>query len=351
MKKITSRLSSLGLDALLVTSPLDITYLTGFYFQGVMLLVPVKGIPLYFIDTMNFALAEKKLKGKRLRIVSEPGALIKTLSGYVRDQKIRKIGINAHAVPLSTYQGLLKLSPKVKFVSRVKDTDTSEIISDMRLIKSPEEIAILKRAAKKTVGIWRKVKKKLQTGMSEKEIATLVDKEVIEAGCSNSFPTIAAIGVNTAFPHAVPTGRRLKKKEHVLVDFGIMYKGYCSDLTRTWDNGRIDGQIRDFRKIVLRAHDLAIKSIKPGALVGFVTTRAYNILNIGTTGKFILHGLGHGVGLEVHERPFLRAGSRERLKKGMVVTVEPGLYKPALGGIREEDMVVVTEKGCEVLTV
>ena len=187
--------------------------------------------------------------------------------------------------------------------------------------------------------------------MTEKEIGKLVDMCILDAGCTNSFPTIAAVGANTAHPHAVPTERRLKKNEHVLVDFGLRYKGYCSDLTRTWDNGRIDGQIRDFRKSVLKAQKAAIKMIKPGVMIGTLARESYNILNIVSKGEFILHGLGHGVGLEVHERPFLRMASTERLKKGMVITVEPGLYKEGLGGIREEDMVVVTEKGCEVLTV
>lgn len=351
MKRLKSRVSKFGIDALLVSDPYNIRYLAGFYSEGAMILVPRKGKVLYFIDTMNLQLVKRMLKGRPLEIIAEPGPAGDTLARHIKKEKMKKVGINAGNMPLAAYQRLSRILPKVKFIQRSGGVDLSGILKGMREVKSPEEVRILKEAARKTVRIWNKVKARIKIGMTEKEIASMVDTCVLGEGCTVSFPTIAAIGPNTAYPHAVPTARRLKRNEHVLVDFGIKHKGYCSDLTRTWDNGRIDRQIRDFRDSVHKAHDEAIKMIKPGALIEGVASKAYNILTIKDGGKFILHGLGHGVGLEVHERPFLRRASKERFKKGMVVTVEPGLYKPGLGGIRLEDMVLVTEKGQEVLTV
>ena len=351
MKKIGLKLKKIGLDGLLVTAPCDIRYLTGFHSDGVMLIVLDSGEILYFTNSMNLTLVEKALSGKRVKIVSGSRVVSETVTSYIKSARLKKIGINPQEISLSTSKDLSKRAPKARFLSSAKGVETSSILYDLRQIKSPDEISLLRIAAKKTVRIWSKVKRKIHTGMTEKEIGKLVDMCILDAGCTNSFPTIAAAGENTAHPHAVPTERRLKKNEHVLVDFGLRYKGYCSDLTRTWDNGRIDGQIRDFRKLVLKAQKAAIKMIKPGVMIGTLARESYNILNIGGKGEFILHGLGHGVGLEVHERPFLSMAATERLKKGMVITVEPGLYKEGLGGVREEDMVVVTEKGCEVLTV
>ena len=145
-------------------------------------------------------------------------------------------------------------------------------------------------------------------------------------------------------------GRHLKKDDHLLVDFGIRVNGYCSDLTRIWAGGRIMRKIAQLRKHVRKARDQAIKKIKPGLSVGKLAKEANKYFKNNNVNKYIYHGLGHGVGLDIHEPPFLRDDSREKLKQGMVVTVEPGLYIPGIGGIREEDMVLVTKGGCEVLT-
>ncbi|MBD3296052.1 MAG: M24 family metallopeptidase, partial [Candidatus Omnitrophica bacterium] len=156
---------------------------------------------------------------------------------------------------------------------------------------------------------------------------------------------------NTAFPHAVPTRRRFERDEPLLVDFGMRSGGYCSDLTRVYYKGRIDRKIRRLRDAVLRAKEAVITRVKPGVSIATLVRTVNEVFAREDCSRYALHGPGHGVGLDVHERPFLRAGDRSRLRSGMVFTVEPGLYIEGVGGVRVEDMVCVTPKGCEVLSV
>ncbi|MGD2278641.1 MAG: Xaa-Pro peptidase family protein [Candidatus Omnitrophota bacterium] len=343
LKRIKARISRIGMDALLVSDKSDIIYLTNFYSQGVMVLVG-RGKPLYVIDPMNKALAEKMLKGKKLEVVEAKGSIIDTVADLVRDKRIRKLGYNSESLASSAYEKLIRLKPKVRL------KPASFVIREIREIKTPEEIRKLRKAAREAVRIWREVKRSVKAGLTEMEIAALIDVHIRRRGGENSFPTIAAIGSNSAYPHAVPMGRRLKNNEHLLVDFGIKLNGYCSDLTRIWAKGRINRKIQELQKHVRKVHDLTIKKIKPGTSIEALVNGSDRYFKNYSLSKYICHGLGHGLGLDVHEAPFLGSGSRERLKEGMVVTVEPGLYIPGVGGVRIEDMVVVTKKGCEVLT-
>ncbi len=350
IRRIRARLSRPGMDALLIRDHHDITYLAGFYSPGVVMLVERGARPSYFVDTMNGPLAEKMLEGAKLNLVTASGPVMNALARHIEDRKIRKIGFSGEDLSVLAHDRLSKLVPGAKFVPDIKGLPVSSIMEGIREIKAPEEIRVLRKAAKETVRVWREARKNIETGMSEQDIAAMIDVCIRRRGYKNSFPTIAAAGENTAYPHAIPGAKRLESGEHLLVDFGLRCGGYCSDLTRIYYKGRINWQIKDFRESVLKAHDLAIKEIKPGAMIGSVVGRAEGLIKKNGLGDLILHGLGHGVGLEIHEKPFLRRGSRRRLREGMVLTVEPGLYKPGLGGIREEDMILVTAKGCEVLT-
>ncbi|MFQ5952727.1 MAG: M24 family metallopeptidase [Candidatus Omnitrophota bacterium] len=344
VKKVKSRISRENLDALLVIEKCDIVYLAGFYTPSVAMLVTRKGPPVYFVDPMNRALVDKVLKGANLRIMTVSKSATRAVAEFIKDSRIKRLGYNGDVLSVSDHKKLTRLLPNVRMKS------APFVIREVRKIKTPDEVRVLRKAARDTVRIWREVKKRIKTGMTEREIAAMIDVKVRERGYENSFPTIAAIGENSAYPHAVPVGRRLKKDEHLLVDFGIKLNGYCSDLTRIWAGGRIMRKIGQLRKHVHTAHDRAIQRIKPGVNIGALVREANIYFKNNNLGEYVCHGLGHGIGLDVHEAPFLRDGSREKLKEGMVITIEPGLYIPGLGGIREEDMVLVTKKGCEVLT-
>lgn len=349
IKGIKAKISRIGIDALLVTGQNDIIYLTGFYAPGVILITR-SGPPTYFVDPMNKTLAEKALKGQKLQISAVKGSIDGSVASFLKDRKLKRIGYDSRVLSVADYLRLTSRLPKARFLSEVKKCPVDSIIQDLREIKKAEEINILRRAARATSSIWRQVKKDIRPGMSERSIASMIDVRVRGLGYENSFPTIVAAGENSAYPHAIPMGRRLKKGEHLLVDFGIRHQGYCSDLTRIWADGRIGRKIRLLKKHVRIVQDKVIEKLKSGVSAGALAREANLYFKNNNLGDYVCHGLGHGVGLDIHEAPFLKETSRERLKEGMVVTIEPGLYMPGVGGIRLEDMVLITKNGYEVLT-
>jgi len=344
--KIKRKLMSLNLDAFLVKGEANIRYLTGFFSPGAAVLILRKGEPVYFIDRMNRTLCEKVLKGKSIHLVPAE----KSFADFLQDKKIKRVAFNSKSITVADFDNLRTSCPKVRFVSKIGSVGFEKILETIREIKTPEEIKIMRYAAKETVRILKKIKRKIKPGMTERRIRDMIDADISAAGYENSFPTIVASGPNTAYPHADATKRQFKKNDHLMIDFGIKINDYCSDLTRTLYDGRINPQIKDFHKFVIKAQKEAIKKIKPGVLLRSVSREVDDEFASCGVSKYSLHGVGHGVGVEVHEAPFFSRKSRARFKKGMVLTVEPGLYKAGLGGVREEDMVLVTEKGCEVLT-
>jgi len=343
LKKIRRKVEQSGLDAFLVTGERDIFYLTGYFCEKAKLLIAA-GRAVYFIDSMNEALGRKMLKDLELGEIIA-GQVNAKLKDFIRTGRIRRIGINEKNLSVSEYKSL---SDKTS----LKFRHLPSLIEDMRCVKQEYEIGLLRKAARETFRVWREVRKNIEKGMSEKDIADMINVLIRALGHENAFSPVVAIGENTAYPHAIPGSRRLKEGEHLLVDFGVRVEGYCSDLTRTYSVGRIDRKIREFRTLVHRAHDLAIETVKPGVKTGSLGERINRyFINNNVDGNLILHGLGHGVGLDIHERPFFREECSEPLRKGMVITIEPGLYKGGVGGIRKEDTVLVTAKGCEVLTV
>lgn len=334
-----------GLDAALVTSEADVRYLTGFHSSGVMLLLPAGKSAVYFVDPMNSSLAKKVLSGLDIRIITAPGDKLTALKGLIALNRIKVLGTEEQSMTVSFYRAVSAA------LRGVKKKPLGKIFEDMREIKDISEIRALRYAAQRTVSIWRSVSRKIRPGMTEREIATMIDVAVRQSGSENSFPTIVAAGPNSAYPHAIPTDRALAKGEHLLVDFGLRSGGYCSDLTRVWGNGRILRKIRLLQDHVRFVHDAVIEGMRPGVRIGSLLDKASAYFEKNGLGKFVLHGLGHGVGLNIHEGPSLSVrDSNKALKKGMVVTVEPGLYIEGIGGVRVEDMVLITAKGCEVLT-
>ncbi|MBD3425988.1 MAG: M24 family metallopeptidase [Candidatus Omnitrophica bacterium] len=342
IRRLKRKVGNTGLDAFLLVDEKDIQYLTGFYSAGAKLLVPAGKKPVYFIDTMNYNLCSTKLSKSGVGEIIQ-GRVMDSLKHYIKANKIRKIGLNERSISAFEYRRLLS-------GIRCRLVHLPLLMESLRQIKIGDEIKTIRKAAGKTVKIWKEVKKNIEPGMSEKDIRDMVDVLVRALGFENSFPTIVATGTNTAYPHAIAGGKRFKSGQHLLVDLGILLDGYCSDLTRTYSKGRINRKIADFGKLVLQAQDKAIKAIKPGVAICSVVRAVNDFFINNNAGEFVLHGLGHGIGLNVHERPLLRADNTERFRKGMVITVEPGLYMPGLGGVRHEDMVLVTSKGCEVLT-
>ena len=212
------------------------------------------------------------------------------------------------------------------------------------------EIFLLRKGARITVQLFDKIKKEVKPGAREKNIAQKLESLMCEKGFKRSFTTIIASGPNAANPHAKITARRIKKNDIVVVDFGIIYKGYHTDMTRTVVVGKINSRLKLLYGVVRTAQKKAIKKIKAGIKLSLLAKEAHDHMRGKGFGKYILHSLGHGVGLRIHQPPKISEKNNRILKKGVVCTIEPGLYIKGLGGARIEDMVLVKEKGCEVFT-
>jgi Xaa-Pro aminopeptidase/Xaa-Pro dipeptidase len=223
---------------------------------------------------------------------------------------------------------------------------------DIRAIKDQEEIDLLRKAAQISAGALEILLRKIKPGASEKYIADELEHTLRMQGAEAvSFPVIVASGHRTAMPHAAPGLRHIQQGDVVIVDYGAVYEGYHADETCTFVVGQASDEILGMYRLVKEAHDRALDAVKSGASCREVDRAARHCIEEGGMGKYFSHGTGHGVGLDVHEPPRLSYNSNDVLEAGMVITIEPGVYVPDVGGVRIEDMVLVTDCQYEVLTV
>jgi Xaa-Pro aminopeptidase len=345
-----------GVDSILLvnTSSQDpnLVYMTDFQgglFEGSFLLIERRGVTLFTSPLEYETAKEQKIDGMRIVNMRDKKDFEKLVAGV----KGRRIGFNGRFVPYNTYKSLKKrLRPK-------KLTDVSEALELTRQVKDNYEITQIRngcRITKRAIGL---VQRQLRVGMTEKEAAYIFESLIGRFG-SAAFITIVCFGKNAALPHHAPDDTRLRYGDFVLIDVGTKIGNYCSDVTRTMIFGKDRTRIKDYdRKVrimntVNEAQALAIKAIHPGAKGNRIHMIAQNYIDKAYGGIYkdtFIHSLGHSIGVEVHDGSgrFLSPGSKLVLKKGMVSSVEPGIYIPGFGGARTEDDIVVTEKGCTVL--
>jgi len=228
----------------------------------------------------------------------------------------------------------------------------SGLVTGLRVAKSSEEIERIRLASELAETVLRDVLDGIEEGVSEMELAARIEYEFKRRGATGpAFPTIALFGSRSSLPHGQPGPRTLKPGDIILIDMGCRRDGYCSDLTRTFSYATIPGTWFDeIYRVVFAAQQAALAHVRAGVHCRDVDALARDIIDKAGYGKHFGHGLGHGVGIEVHESPRLNSESGALLEPGMVVTVEPGIYLPGQGGVRIEDLVVVTEQGCDILT-
>lgn len=229
----------------------------------------------------------------------------------------------------------------------------SDIVSALRMRKDPDEIATIRAAGELAEGVLNDLVDALEPGITERELAARFEYEFKARGARGaSFDTIALFGARSSLPHGQPGDRELTEGDIVLLDFGCRLNGYCSDLTRTYAFGRIPAAwFEEVYELTLTAQRMALEAIRPGMVCKELDAVARSIISEAGHGEHFGHGLGHGVGIEIHEAPRLNPESQTVLEPGMIVTIEPGIYLPDHGGVRIEDLVVVTENGCENLSV
>jgi len=336
-------LESESMDGYLVSNIINIRYLTGFLGLGSRLLVPKKDASTLYVHMVNYEAAKEYAKDTDVELVSIGEDVDKRVIEQIRDSGIRCLGFDS--MDASAY---LKLKEGLK---GVETKPLSKIIWSLRKVKDEEELKLLKKAASLTSLGMRKAYEMTKLGLKERELASEIEYVMRRNGSDGvAFDTIVASGVRTAFPHGGCGDRRIKKGDIVVIDIGAKYQDYCADLTRTLVIGQPSPRHVDLYNIVMFAQEIAMNSVKANVKANMVDAAARDLTNEKGYGKYFVHGLGHGVGLEIHEPPTLNPKSDEILSAGNVVTVEPGIYIPGFGGIRIEDTVLVREDGATKLT-
>jgi Xaa-Pro aminopeptidase len=333
-----------GLDALLVTNFVNVTYLTGFTGDDSYLLVLDKG-EVVISDPRYTTQLEEECPAMEASIRPPGIGMVERIGQIAQRAKVSKLGIEGASMTVAARDEIAAALAKTELVS------TTNLVEDLRVIKDKDEVAEIRQAiwfAERAYGI---LKASLRPERSEKEVADELENNIrLFGGKGCSFPSIVAVGARAALPHARPTGQLIGADDFVLVDWGANGGQYMSDLTRVLVTGKISPKLERIYRVVLSAQELAIAAIKPGKTGHEIDEVARTAIAKAGFGKNFGHGLGHGIGLEIHEGPRLAAGHQRKLEPGMVVTVEPGIYLPGWGGVRIEDDVLVTKTGCEVLT-
>ena len=327
------------LDGLLVSSAANVRYLTGFAGSNALLLV-LEGPAVLFTDSRYRLQAAGET---RCSVRIARGSLFAAVAKWLPRSGIRRLGFDpkglTHAAFLSLKGGALRLKP------------ASGLVEGLRMVKSPAEIELIRRAVNIGSQAFDRCLRLARPGMSELDLAAELDHRMRRLGAERpAFETIVASGRRAALPHASPTAKALASNELLLVDMGAVHEGYSGDMTRTVFVGRPGSRVKRLYASVLESQQAALAAVREGVAAGSVDRAARRVLKAHRLDRAFVHACGHGLGLEIHEPPRLGRGERTRLKAGMAITIEPGVYLQEFGGIRIEDTVIVTRNGCEILT-
>lgn len=342
IEKIRHFLEKEKLDGLLITDPYNRRYTTQFTGSAGVVLITQQDA-LFITDFRYIEQAERE--ATQFDIIEHDGQIIETVKENLNRLDIARVGFEAEHMTMAQY-----IDHKKIITSEL--VPTKGVVERLRTIKTDEEITILKEAATIADHAFEHILSFIKPGVREVDIANELEYFMRKEGATeSSFDTIVASGVRSSLPHGTASTKKINNGELVTLDFGALYKGYCSDITRTVAVGEVSEQLKEIYDIVLTAQEKGVAHIKPGmtgkeadALTrDYITEKGY--------GDYFGHSTGHGIGLEVHEGPTLAPRSDLPLEKNMVVTVEPGIYLPDLGGCRIEDDIVLTESGNERLTV
>ena len=326
------------IDAIVITSPENLYYFSGFTGgEGFLVLTPEKN---YIIVDGRYTIQAKQ-QTKGFEVVEYKQSAYKEIANL----KFRNIGFEDKTISYNSYSQL-KNALENPFLTGISDE-----LSDIRKIKKEEEYSNIRRAEHIGDMAFEHILPFIKVGVTERHIALELEYFMKKNGASAlSFDTIVAVGERSALPHADVTDAPVENGKFVLMDYGCVYNGYCSDMTRTVAVGSADDKMKNIYNTVLKAQTEALKAIKPGAKNSEVDGIARKIISDAGYGENFGHSLGHGVGLEIHEAPNLSPRSSDVLQKGNVITVEPGIYLEGFGGVRIEDLALVTENGYENFT-
>jgi len=341
LEKVREVMKKHRLDGLLLTTIDNVRWLSGF--TGSTGTVFLSGGRAYFLTDSRYTIqASEETRGF---VVKEFSNILEGITKIAKRFMIERLGFERRGILYQEYVNLRSALRNTKLVSLGVD------LEEIRARKDKAEIGFLSQAIRIASRSFRQISEEIVPGASEKDLALELGISLRRNGSGTlPFEVIVASGPHAALPHARATNRRIRRGECVIVDFGASWKGYHSDTTRTFIAGKPSRKAISVYQAVKSAHDRAIEGIRPGMSAKEADGIARSYLREKGLGKFFRHGLGHGIGLNIHEAPLISPQSDSEIEEGTVVTVEPGVYIPGWGGVRIEDMVLVRGSGCEVLT-
>lgn len=341
IQKLRGKMEQLQLDAVFITNAVNRKYLTGFTgSSGYVVITSERAVLL-----TDFRYREQAPKqAPAYEVVEHSADPLKSVAEVLGESKATRVGFEAEDVTFHLHEQMLE---KVD----VTWVPATQMVATLRMIKDEDEINILKDACELADRTYAHILQYMKPGVTEQDIALEMEFYMRKNGASSSaFDMIVASGERSALPHGTASARVLQRGEFVTLDFGAVYNGYCSDITRTVVIGEPQPKHKEIYDIVLEAQMNALQHLKPG-MTGFDADRlTREIIKEYGYNDYFGHGTGHGIGMEVHEEPRLSPRGNEVLQAGMTVTVEPGIYIPGFGGVRIEDDVLITETGIEILT-
>lgn len=340
IKCLRNQLNSLNIEGMIVSNPINIKYLTNIDAEGELLITRRENIFLTdgrYVEAVNSALTIDS----EIIVWDKRGMIREDYENYFLF--CEKVGFEESYVTYEKYKQIMQLYKINELV------ETEGIIEKQRRIKDEEEITNIKKACEITDQCFTFLKNYIKIGMTEREIAYRIEEFFIKNGAEGlAFNPIVASGTNSSMPHSIVSDKKIEEGDILLIDLGCKYKGYCSDMTRTIFVGKVDDTIKNIYDMVLGVQEQAISQMKDGANIKNITKVAEQELKIN---RFdLIHALGHGVGLDIHEAPVLTSKYDNLLKENMVIAIEPGVYIPKSFGIRIEDTVLITKNGCINLT-
>jgi Xaa-Pro aminopeptidase len=332
-------------DAMLITSPHNLRYLTGFTGSNGLAIVTGSETYLFTDPRYTFQAAQEVTAKGHAKARALKGPLPEYIAKLVEKRKWRRLGIEQDHLTAGQLELLQSKSSKHQtFVPR------GGLVERLRMVKSDEELAAIRQSVRTNSQALDASLRRMKPGTNEAELAAEIDYQMRKLGAEKpSFDTIVASGIRSALPHAHPT-RAAIERGVLLIDMGAFENGYASDMTRTFFVGAASRELKQIYEAVLEAQLASIDTVRPGVKASAVDRAARDVLKAHGLDKAFMHSTGHGLGLEIHEPPKLGKKDKTTLEAGMAITIEPGAYVENVGGVRIEDTVVVTANGCEILT-
>ena len=339
----------LGLDAILLTHSPDVAYLTDFSGEDSAAILTEKEF--HFVTDFRYQ-EQAQTECGWVSLSMREGKMSDALAQVIAKAGIKRLGFDANCTTVSQVDGLVKAMESLKGARLPELVPVENVLVNIRRIKDDTEVDLVRKSVALAQEAFEAIRGEIKVGLCENHIAGMLISELRSRGASDcSFPPIVASGAHSSLPHHRPDDSVIQKDQPLMIDWGAIYRGYCSDLTRTLMLGRVAPKMKQIYEVVLEAQLAAIAFLRPGVTTRQADAVARRVIVKAGFGELFGHGLGHGIGREIHEAPALRKTEPEdELRPGMIVTVEPGIYIPGEGGVRIEDDVLITHSGCEVLS-